>query len=134
MHILLGQYCTLLNSSTIAVDDASVVLVLKEPRVVTNNPSKPADLAESRSCDPTVPVCGRAASGSREIELGGQRYLTEARLASVLGVTQRTLCRWRIRGIAPPRTKIGRLVLIPVEKLPDWLASRETEPVRGRRK
>ena len=53
-----------------------------------------------------------------------------------LGVTTRTLCRWDAARIGPPKIKVGKLVLFDLAKLPDWLATRETEPVRasGRRR
>jgi hypothetical protein len=74
-----------------------------------------------------------ASSGVAEIELGGKRYISPARLASLLGVTVRTLSRWHAMRVGPTRTKIGRLVLIPVEKLPSWLESHAAvQPLRDR--
>jgi hypothetical protein len=48
----------------------------------------------------------------------------------------RTLGRWDAARIGPPRIKVGKLVLFDLAKLPAWLASRETQPVRaaGRRR
>jgi hypothetical protein len=70
-----------------------------------------------------------------EVEIAGRRYVTADRLAATLGLTPRTLCRWDAARIGPPKIKVGKLVLFDLAKLPDWLASRETEPVRitGRR-
>jgi hypothetical protein len=71
-----------------------------------------------------------------EVEIAGRRYATAERLAATLGVTVRTLCRWHAARIGPPKIKIGKLILFDLAKLPDWLATRETEPVRvpGRRR
>jgi phage terminase Nu1 subunit (DNA packaging protein) len=61
-----------------------------------------------------------------EIEIGGRRYINKRRLASILGVSVRTLSRWDDAGIGPPKIKVGRNVLFDLLKLPDWLTSRET--------
>ena len=75
-----------------------------------------------------------AATG--EVEIAGRRYVTADRLAATLGVTIRTLARWDVARIGPPKIKIGKLVLFDLAKLPAWLATRATEPVRatGRRR
>jgi hypothetical protein len=75
-----------------------------------------------------------AATG--ELEIAGRRYVTAARLAATLGVTVRTLSRWDAARIGPPKIKVGKLVLFDLAKLPEWLASRETEPahIAGRRR
>jgi len=70
-----------------------------------------------------------------EVAIDGRRYVTADRLAGMLGITPRTLGRWHAARIGPPKIRVGKLVLYDVAKLPDWLASRETEPVcapRGR--
>jgi hypothetical protein len=108
-----------------------MVLVLKEQPVVTSSPSIGTSVASDRSRDAAAPA-NSAVTG--EIELGGKCYLTSARLASVLGLTERTLSRWHTRRVGPPRIKIGRLVLFPVEKLPIWFSTRETQPARLERK
>lgn len=67
-----------------------------------------------------------------ELEIAGRRYVTADRLATMLGVTVRTLNRWNAARSGPPRIKKGKLVLFDISKLPDFLASHETLPVRGR--
>ena len=91
------------------------------------NRSKPDLLNE-------VSMTALAATG--EVEIAGRRYVTADRLAATLGVTVRTICRWDASRIGPPKIKIGKLILFDLAKLPDWLATRETEPVRasGRRR
>jgi hypothetical protein len=73
---------------------------------------------------------GALAAG--EVEINGRRYVTPDRLAGILDVTPRTLARWHAARIGPPKIRVGKLVLYDVAKLPEWLASRETEPVHGR--
>jgi DNA-binding transcriptional regulator YiaG len=70
------------------------------------------------------------------IEISGRRYVTPNNLAATLGVTVRTLCRWDAARIGPRKIKVGKLILYDLAKLPDWLATRESEPVRaaGRRR
>jgi predicted DNA-binding transcriptional regulator AlpA len=61
-----------------------------------------------------------------EFEIGGRRYGNARRVASMLGVSVRTLSRWGAAGTGPPKIKVGRKVLFDLLKLSDWLASRET--------
>jgi hypothetical protein len=69
-----------------------------------------------------------------EIEIAGRRYVRQQRLATILGVTARTLARWNARGIGPPKITIGKTVLFDLAKLPEWLAAREAAPVRHTRR
>jgi len=71
-----------------------------------------------------------------EVEIAGRRYVTADRLATTLGVTVRTLARWDAARTGPPKIKVGKLILFDLAKLPEWLGTRETEPVRaaGRRR
>jgi predicted DNA-binding transcriptional regulator AlpA len=71
-----------------------------------------------------------ALGGSGEVEIAGRRYVRQRRLASILGVTARTLARWNARGIGPPKITIGKTVLFDLAKLPEWLATRESNPTR----
>lgn len=64
------------------------------------------------------------------VRIAGRDYLSAARLAEILGVTTRTLHRWDAHRVGPPKIKAGRLVLYDAEKIPAWLESRETRPVR----
>ena len=64
------------------------------------------------------------------VRIAGRDYLTAAKLARTLGVTTRTLHRWDAHRVGPPKIKAGRLVLYDAEKIPTWLESRETRPVR----
>jgi hypothetical protein len=79
-----------------------------------------------------VTLTNLAATG--EVEIAGRRYVTADRLAATLDVTVRTLARWDATRIGPPKIKVGKLILFDLAKLPEWLATRETEPVRAGRR
>jgi DNA-binding transcriptional regulator YiaG len=59
------------------------------------------------------------------VEIGGRRFVTAGRLASLLGVTVRTLSRWDAASNGPPRIKLGKKVLFDLVKVSDWMAGRE---------
>jgi len=89
---------------------------------------------------PDNPDVGRVAGISRiqpgrrgELDIAGRHYVRADCLAGMLGVTVRTLARWDAARIGPPKIKVGKLRLYDLSKLPEWLSSRETEPVRDRR-
>jgi hypothetical protein len=60
-------------------------------------------------------------------------FLTPEELADLLGISVRTLSRWHLLRIGPPRCDIGKLRLYRQTSVNDWLASQESEPVRFRR-
>jgi len=59
----------------------------------------------------TKPVTAAAASPSQtakgQIEIGGRPYVSGARLASLLGISERTLSRRCANGSAPPHVKLA---------------------------
>jgi hypothetical protein len=61
-------------------------------------------------------------------------YLTEQELAAQLGVTVRTLQRWRSHRIGPPPTTDipGRSVLYRCDGFAEWLLSHERPMIRER--
>ena len=69
-----------------------------------------------------------ASIAESEIEIGARRYASAQRVASMLGVSVRTLSRWDATRIGPPKIKVGKLILFELGKLAEWLASRETRP------
>jgi len=83
---------------------------------------------------PDVPASAATISEHEGIEIAGHRYMRQQQLAGILGVSARTLARWNSLGIGPPKIAIGKTVLFDLEKLPDWLAARETVPTRNRRR
>jgi excisionase family DNA binding protein len=52
-------------------------------------------------------------------------FLTTEELAVELGVNPRTLDRWAVLGIGPPRTRIGRKVRYRRTSVQKWLAAQE---------
>ena len=62
-------------------------------------------------------------------------YLEPAELARELDVSPRTIHRWHVMRIGPPRVTIGRTVLYRRESVRQWLADREERQGRasGRR-
>ena len=68
------------------------------------------------------------------IPLLGDDYLTQQDLARELHVSVRTLARWRVERIGPPRIVVGRLLLYRRAAVRDWLESREEQPRRKARR
>ncbi|MBI1209751.1 MAG: hypothetical protein GC191_21030 [Azospirillum sp.] len=56
------------------------------------------------------------------IVIDGVRYLTDIRLAAVLGITRRSLQRWDELRQAPPKITIVRKVLYRESAVRKWLA------------
>src|SRR3712207_450829 len=80
------------------------------------------DTKERCAPDPTTDTPSLAG----EIEIAGKRYVTPERIAHLLGCSPRTVARWDAERIGPPRIKVGKTVLYDLEKLPAWLAGRES--------
>ena len=55
-------------------------------------------------------------------------YLTRQQLASELRRSARTLDRWDVLGMGPPRTLVGRQILYRRSSLLRWLAAQERRP------
>src|SRR5262249_30067552 len=72
-------------------------------------------------------------STNGEIEIAGRRYIGAEKLARLLGVSVRTLSRRHSTRSGPGRSGTGRIVLYDTSKVPAFLASHETEPVRDQR-
>jgi hypothetical protein len=62
-------------------------------------------------------------------------YIRRAELARMLDVTERTVYRWELLRIGPPRVVVGALILYRVDSIQKWLESREQQlsPIRKRR-
>ena len=87
----------------------------------------------SSAVSPTAPLHGLSSSLTSvtgEVEIADRRYITAERLASMLGVTVRTLARWNACRIGPPKIKIGKTILFDLAKVPDWLGAREIPATR----
>ena len=55
-------------------------------------------------------------------------FLTKEELAVELRRNPRTLDRWNVLGMGPPRTLVGRQVLYRRSSLLKWLAAQERRP------
>jgi hypothetical protein len=53
------------------------------------------------------------------------QFLSKKQLATELRRNPRTLDRWHVLGLGPPRTHVGRMVLYRRETVQKWLAARE---------
>jgi hypothetical protein len=93
--------------------------------MISNITPEPDKLEPSLEPGAFQPILAQAG----ELEIAGRRYVTAERLAGMLGITVRTLARWNAARIGPPKISIGKTVLFDLGKLPDWLASRETQPL-----
>ena len=52
-------------------------------------------------------------------------FITREQLAAELGKSPRTIDRWEVRRIGPPRVIVGRTILYRVESVREWLQSCE---------
>jgi predicted DNA-binding transcriptional regulator AlpA len=81
-------------------------------------------LSEKPVSNPTSPTIANAevtASVEDEIVVDGRRFVSERRVAKMLGLSQRQLQRWRKEGKGPPSTKIGRRVFYELDELQKWI-------------
>jgi phage terminase Nu1 subunit (DNA packaging protein) len=58
-------------------------------------------------------------------------FLTKEQLAAELGVNLRTLDRWAVLGIGPPRTRVGRKILYRRSSVSRWLLAQEQASERA---
>ncbi len=56
-----------------------------------------------------------------EIIIGERRFISERRVAAMLGYSQRQLQRWRKEQKGPASTKIGRRLFYEINKLQEWI-------------
>jgi excisionase family DNA binding protein len=59
--------------------------------------------------------------------------LDQGKAAVQLGLSKRTLERWRVSGDGPPFAKLGKRVLYRQSDLDDWIASRLCRSTSERR-
>ena len=82
-------------------------------------PDKPAtDTAPLTITNPEA-----TATAGDEIIIGERRFISERRLAAVLGRHPRTLQRWRTeqKGKGPPSTRIGRSFFYEINEVQEWM-------------
>jgi predicted DNA-binding transcriptional regulator AlpA len=84
-------------------------------------PDKPAtNTAPPTIANPEATAPATAAAGD-EIIIGERRFISERRVAAMLGYSLRTLQRWRTEGKGPPSTKIGRKPFYELTELQKWI-------------
>jgi hypothetical protein len=84
-------------------------------------PDKPAtNTAPPTIANPEATAPATAAAGD-EIIIGERRFISESRVAAMLGYSLRTLQRWRTEGKGPPSTKIGRKPFYELTELQKWM-------------
>ena len=84
-------------------------------------PDKPAtNTAPPTIANPEATAPATAAAGD-EIISGERRFISERRVAAMLGYSLRTLQRWRTEGKGPPSTKIGRKPFYELTELQKWI-------------
>ena len=82
-------------------------------------PDKPATNIVPR----TIANPQATAAAGDEIIIGERRFISERRLAAVLGRHPRTLQRWRTeqKGKGPPSTRIGRSFVYEINEVQEWM-------------
>jgi len=75
----------------------------------------PPTIANPETTAPATPAAGD------EIVIGERRFVSEPRVAAMLGYSLRTLQRWRTEGKSPPSTKIGRKPFYELDELQKWI-------------
>jgi predicted DNA-binding transcriptional regulator AlpA len=84
-------------------------------------PDKPAtNTVPPTIANPEATGPATAAAGD-EINIDGRRFVSEPRVAKMLGCSPRTLQRWRREGKGPPSTKIGRKTFYELNELQKWM-------------
>ena len=106
-------------------DDAEAGLA-DIPARDSSPPQKPVQTIVRRVIDASP----QASPAESEMTIGSRRYVSARRLASMLGVSLRTLSRWDAAGTGPPKIKIGKKVIFDLGKISEWLESREIPSTR----
>jgi predicted DNA-binding transcriptional regulator AlpA len=70
--------------------------------------------------NPEATAAATTAAGD-EINIGGRRFVSEPRVATMLGCSLRTLQRRRTKGKGPASTKMGRKVFYELNDLQEWI-------------
>lgn len=65
-------------------------------------------------------------------ELNPPTHLTEEDTAALLRMSTNALAHWRRKGLAPPHSKAGRLVIYRIADVHEWVASSQGEAVLAR--
>ena len=71
---------------------------------------------------------------STQLELNGDLLLTVSNVATILGVTRRTLDRWIDQDKSPPFFRLGRKLVCSSQDLHQWVAEKRHRAVEINRK
>jgi Helix-turn-helix domain len=88
--------------------------------VTAEDKQLPDNPATSTALNTIARLAGTAAAGD-EIIVEDRRFLSESRVAAMLGYSQRQLQRWRKEHNGPPSTKVGRRWYYEMNKLRKWI-------------
>jgi predicted DNA-binding transcriptional regulator AlpA len=93
--------------------------------LVPGEDKRPSDRPGTNTAPPTIAdaeaTAPATAAAGDEINIGGRRFVSEPRVAPMLGYSPRTLQRWRKDGKGPPSTKIGRKTFYELDELQKWM-------------
>jgi predicted DNA-binding transcriptional regulator AlpA len=84
--------------------------------------ASPAEHVESAMASATAALSSSEIA-KNEIAICGHPHVSNPRLASMLGISERTLSRLLRNGDGPPHVKIGGNYY-PLDKIPEWAAAR----------
>jgi excisionase family DNA binding protein len=79
----------------------------------------------------TVSRITRLASLKNEEDRMGERYLSPAEVADLLGIPVATVYGWATRGTGPARIRVGRHTRYTESELRRWLASQTVASTSG---
>ena len=85
------------------------------------------DKVATNTVPPAIANRETMATAGDEIVINERRFISERRVAEMLGISLRTLQRWRKEGKGPPSTKIGRKPFYALDELQKWI-DREKRP------
>ncbi len=91
------------------------------PFPVPGEDTRQSDEAATNSAPPTIDNRDATATAGDEIVINERRFIGERRVAAMLGISLRTLQRWRKEGKGPRSTKIGRKPFYELDELQKWI-------------
>jgi predicted DNA-binding transcriptional regulator AlpA len=102
---------------TVGESDGRLLVPVQDNRQADKPATNAAPLAivNPEATSPTTATAGD------EIIIGERRFVSEPRVAAMLGYSLRTLQRWRTEGKSPPSTKIGRKPFYELDELQKWM-------------
>ncbi len=84
----------------------------------------PKDTSMSHKTHPATSLLRRSSARPDRRAVSAPANVDTWRAAELIGMSKRTLEKWRGEGTGPPFLKLGRRVLYSVADLEEWLRSR----------